>query len=131
MSEPIIFISNQKIKAGKFEDYKRHYQQTVELIKANKPGTLAHLAFSDKDGTNASIIHVFPDAESLEFHLQGAGDLAQKAFEFMDIVSIELYGRPSDAVLAGMQQIAGSGVELNLKPQNLGGYLRLKADRKT
>jgi len=131
MSAPIIFISNQKIKAGKFEDYKRHYQQTVELIKANKPGTLAHLAFSDEDGNHASIIHVFPDAQSLEFHLQGAGELAQKAFEYMDIVSIDIYGRPSDSVLAKMQQIAGSGVVLNLKPQNLGGYLRLEADRKS
>jgi hypothetical protein len=129
MSGPIVFISNQKIKAGKFEDYKQHYQQTVELIKVNKPGTVAHLAFSDEDGTNASIVHVFPDAESLEFHLQGAGELAEKAFEFMEIVSIDIYGRPSNAVLANMQQIAGSGVALNIKPQNLGGYLRLKTDR--
>jgi hypothetical protein len=131
MSGPIVFISNQKIKPCKFEEYQQHYQQTVELLKTNKPGTVAPLAFAAADGANASIIHVFPDAESLEFHLQGVDELAEKAFEYMEIISIDIYGRPSDSVLANMQQIAGSGVILNLKPYNLGGYLRLKADRKS
>lgn len=34
-----------------------------------------------------SIVHVFPDAESMELHLQGVDELAKKAFEFMEIVS--------------------------------------------
>ena len=59
--------------------------------------------------------------------MQGVGELAKKAFEFMEIVSFEIYGRPSDPVLEAMKQIAGSGVTLNIKPQPIGGYIRFKS----
>jgi hypothetical protein len=45
----------------------------------------------------------------------------------MEVISYEIYGRPSNSVLEQMQQFAGSGIELNLKLQNMGGYLRLKS----
>jgi hypothetical protein len=127
MSEPIVFISNRRIKEGKFDEYAQNYRQGVEMIEANKPGTVAHLAYANEDGTEASIVHVFPDAESMELHMQGVDELAKKAFEFMEIVSFEIYGKPSDSVLEAMKKIAGSGVTLNIKPQPVGGYIRLKS----
>jgi hypothetical protein len=127
MSAPIVFISNQRIKEGKLEEYQQYYRQVAEMTQAKKPGTVAHLAFANEDGTEASIVHVFPDAESMELHMQGVDELAQKAYEFMEIVSFVIYGRPSDMVLDTMRRIAGSGVALSVKPQNLGGYIRLKS----
>ena len=60
-------------------------------------------------------------------HMQGVDELAKKAFEFMDIVSFEIYGKPSNTVLDMMMQIAGSGVALRVKPQPIGGYIRLRS----
>ena len=74
-----------------------------------------------------SIVHIFPDAESMELQMQGVDELAKKAYEFMEIVSIVIYGRPSDTVLETMKKIAGSGVTLNIKPQPIGGYIRFKS----
>jgi quinol monooxygenase YgiN len=127
MSEPIVFISNQRIKEGKHDEYTQAYRQVAELTEANKPGTVAHLAYVNEDGTEASIVHVFPDAESMELHMQGVDELAKKAFEFMEIVSFEIYGKPSDTVLEAMKKIVGSGVTLNIKPQPVGGYIRFKS----
>jgi len=127
MSEPIVFISNQRIKNGKLEGYKHYYRQVAELTAANKPGTVAHLAYINEDGTEMSIIHIFPDAESMELHMRGVDELAKKAFEFMEIVSFEIYGKPSDMVLDMMMKIVGSGVALSIKPQRIGGYIRLKS----
>ncbi len=127
MSEPIVFISNQRIKEGKLDGYKQYYRQVAELTEANKPGTVAHLAYANEDGTAVSIVHIFPDAESMELHMLGVDELAKKAFEFMEIVSFEVYGRPSDTVLETMKKIAGSGVTLNIKPQPIGGYIRFKS----
>jgi uncharacterized protein YkuJ len=127
MSEPIVFISNQRIKEGKLDEYKQSYRENIGIIKADKPGTVAHLAYINEDGSEVSMVHVFPDAESMDLHMQGVGERAKKAFEFMEIISYEIYGRPSDTVLEMMQQIAGSGVVLNLKLQHMGGYLRLKS----
>ena len=126
MSNPIIFVSNQRIKAGKLEEYKKNYLQVAAMTEATKPGTAAHLAYLNEDGTKASIVHIFPDAESMELHMKGVDDLAKKAYQFMEIESFEIYGRPSDNILAGMMQIAGSGVTLEMKPQSVGGYIRLK-----
>ncbi len=127
MSGPIVFISNQRIKEGKLDEYTQAYRQVAELTEANKPGTVAHLAYVNKDGTEMSIVHIFPDAESMELHMQGVDELAKKAYEFMEIVSFEIYGKPSDTVLERMLKIAGSGVTLNIKPQPIGGYIRLKS----
>jgi len=127
MSEPIVFISNQRIKEGKLDEYTQAYRQVAELTEANKPGTVAHLAYVNEDGTEMSIVHVFPDAESMELHMQGVDELAKKAFEFMEIVSFEIYGKPSDTVLEAMKKIVGAGVTLNIKPQPIGGYIRLKS----
>ena len=127
MPNPIIFISNQRIKKGKLEDYKKNYLQVANMTEATKPKTAAHLAYLNEEGTKASIVHVFPDAESMEVHMKGVDELAKKAYQFMEIERFEIYGRPSDKILAGMMQIAGSGVTLDIKPQSVGGYIRLKS----
>jgi quinol monooxygenase YgiN len=129
MSEPIIFISNQRVKEGKLEGYKQYYRQVAEQAQANKPGTIAHIAYHNEEGTELSIIHIFPDAESMELHMKGVDELAKKAYEYVEILSFEIYGKPADAILERMLQIAGSGIALNIKPQLIGGYIRFKPEQ--
>jgi quinol monooxygenase YgiN len=126
MSEPIVFISNQRIKPGQLEGYKQYYQRVAEFTEANKPGTVVHLAYLNEAGTEATVVHVFPDAQAMEAHMRGIGKIAKKAAEFMEVVRWEIYGRPSNAVLEGMLKIAGPKVTLSIKTQPIGGYLRLK-----
>jgi quinol monooxygenase YgiN len=125
MSHPIVFISNQRIKPGKLDEYKQYYLKVAAFTEANKPGTVAHLGYINEAGTEATIVHVFSDAEAMEQHMRGVGKIAEKAGEFMELVSWELYGRPSRAVLEGMLKIAGPSVTLTIKPDPIGGYLRL------
>lgn len=126
MSEPIVFISHQRIKVGKLEGYKQNYREVAEFTEKSKPGTLAHLCYLSEDGTQATVVHVFPDAQALETHMKGVGEIAQKAYEFMEIVRFEIYGKPSDTILQAMLKIAGSGVTLSIQPQHVGGYLRFE-----
>ena len=127
MSEPIIFISNQRVKEGKLEGYKQYYRQVAEQAKANKPGTVAHIAYHNEEGSEMSIIHIFPNAEAMELHMKGVDKLAKKAYEYVEILSLEIYGKPADTVLERMVQIVGSGITLNIRPQLIGGYIRFKA----
>jgi quinol monooxygenase YgiN len=71
MSEPIVLISNQRIKEGKLDEYTQSYRENVEILMADKPGTVAHLAYVSEDGSEVSMVHVFPDAESMDLHFQG------------------------------------------------------------
>jgi quinol monooxygenase YgiN len=126
--EPIIFISHQRVKEGKLEGYKHYYQQVAEQAKANKPGTIAHIAYHNEEGSELSIIHVFSDAEAMELHMKGVNELAKKAYEYVEILSFEIYGNPAATLLERMMQIVGSRIALNIKPQLIGGYIRFKPE---
>ncbi len=128
MSQPIVFISHFKIKEGKLDDVKQLSQNVSEFIKTNKPGTVAFLQYTNKAGTELSIIHVFPDAESFDRHNEGAGERANKAFEFIVPTRREIYGLPSDQATGILTPPDGSGISLNRTPQIIGGYIRPKAE---
>jgi len=125
MSAPIVFISQNRVIEGKLDSLKEYYRQVAEMTEANKPGTLAHMAFLNEEGTEMSIVHLFPDAAAMERHMVGVDELARKARDFMESVRLEIYGTPSDRVLEMMRQAAGPGVALVVKPQSVGGYLRM------
>ena len=71
MSGPIVFISHQRVKEGKLDAYKQSYREYIGIIKAVKPGTVAHLAYVNEDGSEVTMVHVFPDAEAMDLHFQG------------------------------------------------------------
>lgn len=128
MSEPIVFISHFKVKEGKLDELKQLSRNVTEHIKASKPGTVAFLQYTNNEGTELSIIHIFPDAESFDRHNEGAGERANKAFEFIVPTRREIYGLPSDQAIAILTPPDGSGITLNQIPQIMGGYIRAKAD---
>ena len=128
MSAPIVFISRSKIKEGKLEGLKQHAQMMMELIQAEKPGTLAFLQYLNEDETELSIVHVFTDADAVDKHNEGVAERARGAFEFLEPISRELYGMPSEKTLAMMTGVRPPGapeIEVHHIPRVLGGYLRL------
>ena len=128
MSEPIVFISHFKIKEGKLDGLKQHAQMTREHIKADKPGTAAFLQFLNEEETELSIVHVFPDAEAYDRHLEGMAERAKGFFEFVEPLRRELYGMPNEQALRMSRPLDRSGMAFEHKPQFMGGYIRIKAE---
>ena len=126
MSEPIIFIAHQRIKPGKVEEYKQIYQEVGEWMQANKPQTAAHIAYISEDGTEASVVHIFPDAEAMEAHMRGVGEIARRAAEFMEITGFEVLGDPGEAILSAIQKAGGGSIPMQVMPRRVGGYIRMK-----
>ena len=124
MTGPIVFISHFKIKEGKLEDVKQLSENVSKFIEANKPGTAAFLQFTNADGSELSIIHVFPDADAFDKHNEGAGERSSKAFEFIVPTRREIYGIPSDQAMAILTPPEGSGIFINQMSQLVGGYIR-------
>ncbi|HSQ27452.1 MAG TPA: hypothetical protein VLM80_10050, partial [Anaerolineales bacterium] len=92
----------------------------------NKPQTSAHIAYVSEDGTKASVVHIFPNVEAMEQHMQNLGDLGTKAFMLMEIVGFDVYGTPSKMVLDSMLKMI-PGAKVTMRPQPAGGYIRLKS----
>lgn len=123
MSEPIVFISHFKLKEGKLDDLNQLHKKVTEQIRTNKPGTIVFLHCLNEDGTELRIIHVFPDADAFDKHVEGVDERAKAAFELVEPTSREIYGIPGDRVLEMLRPPDGSEIAFNSLPQPMGGYI--------
>jgi quinol monooxygenase YgiN len=128
MSEPIVFISHFMVKAGKLDALRQFAQATTAQIKAEKPDTLVFLQYLNQAGTEQSVIHVFPDADAMDRHSEGAMERAKSAFEFIELIGREVYGIPNEKALATLRPPDGSGIPLTFMLHYMGGYIRRKAE---
>jgi quinol monooxygenase YgiN len=125
MSGPIVFISRNRVKRGKLQEFELYYRMGAEKLGREKPGTVAFLAYASDDGAEVSIFHVFPNAEAMDHHMQGVVERSKEAFQFIESAGFEIYGAPSDDVLQMMKQIADSGLPVRIHSRLVGGYLHL------
>lgn len=128
MSEPIVVISNLRLKEGRFEEYKQFTRETTKWLETNRPRTLAILEYFSENSAELSIVIIFADADAMQVHMQGLGELPTKSFEYLEPVSLRIYGMPNEATLQMMKNIAVSEAAFNIRPQAIGGYIRLKAE---
>jgi quinol monooxygenase YgiN len=124
MTDPIVFISRNRIKEGKIDEFREHYRTSIAPIVANKPGTLVQLAYESEDLTEVTIIRLFPGADEMDSHLQGASERSKRTYEFIEPLSIEIYGTPSSDTLDILKEIAGSGISVSVNPRYIGGFIR-------
>jgi quinol monooxygenase YgiN len=125
MPGPIVFISHNDVKGGKLEGFRDAFAAVAEAMDAEKPGTVVFLAFAADDGSEVSVVHVFPDADAMGQHLQGVRERMGKAVEFIQTKGYEIYGAPSGPVLEAMRGFADAeGVPLHVRSDHIGGYLR-------
>ncbi len=125
MSDPIVLVSHLNVKEGKFEVFRQSSQEVFKMMEATKPGTLVHIGFANEEGSKVSFIHLFPDAQAMDDHMQGVEDRAAKAFEFLETTGYEIYGTPSAEAMRMMEQFAAAGIPLRIESKYFGGYMRL------
>lgn len=128
VSNPIVFISTHKIKAGKLEGLRQFMAQGEPRIKADKPGTVGFLAYINEAATQVKIVHIFPDGQAMVDHFEGAEERAGNAWEFVELQSFEVFGDAPQPLIQGLEQSAAEmGADLRLAPEFAAGYLRLAA----
>lgn len=126
MSGPIVFISHNRLRAGMLERFTDFYRSEIEVIKADKPGTLTHLAYVDEGGTEVTFVHVLADANAFDAHLQGVQARVDASRDFIESRGFEIYGAPTAATLKTMRGYATTNqVPLRILPAQVGGYIRL------
>lgn len=124
MSDPIVFISHNAVQEGKLGAFRDAFAGVAKALDAEKPGTVVYLAFAEEDGSEVSVVHVFPDADAMDQHLQGVQERMAKV-AFIQSKGYEIYGTPSEPVLGAMRGFAAAeGVPLRVQRDHLGGYLR-------
>ena len=126
MDGPFIFIGTHRIKDGKLEEFKEDAVALAKLVEEQEPQLLAFNFFFNEDETEATIIQVHPDADSMLVHMSVAEKhITKGAEELLETKGIQLYGPPNDAVLGMIAQLSQSGVPITVKPIHLAGFTRL------
>jgi len=128
MADPIVFISRNRVREGRLDDFTKHYRDSVPTTEAAKPGTLVQLAYVNEDATEVTIVRVFPSAEAMDLQLQGADTRSKVAYQFIEPTGIEIYGTPSDLTMEMIHKVAGSGIAVSINPQFIGGFTRIKSE---
>jgi hypothetical protein len=120
----IVFISRNRVKEGMLDDFIRHYQASIPPVESGKPGTLVQLAYFDPQTAELVIVRVFASPEAMDLHLQGADQRSKAAYLYIEPTGVEVYGAPNAYALEMLRKVAGTGVEVRLSPQNVGGFVR-------
>lgn len=115
MSEPIVFIDSSEILEGKLEELKTAMKELVEFVQANEPRPIAYDVYFNEGGTRMTVVQVHPDSASMEFHMRVAGPAFPKFAELIKLLTMDVYGKPSDDLLEQMRtkaQMLGSATVL-------------------
>jgi quinol monooxygenase YgiN len=129
MAEPFIFIGTHRLQEGKLEDFEKAFAGLVEVVEAKEPQMIAFNGYVSQDGTEVAVVQVHPDVASMQTHMQVAHEHITDAYMNLigETTSIQVFGDLSDEARAIMQQLAGPGVPLHVKPSGLGGFTRSSA----
>ncbi len=132
MSQPFIYIGTYRLNEGQLEAFKQTCGGLVEFVESNEPRMIAFNIYANADGTEASVVQVHPDADSMLFHMQLLHEHIASAYDedsALDVTtSNQIYGTPSEAVLEMIRQF-DPGVPLIVKPHPLGGFTRSAAEQ--
>lgn len=131
MSSPFIFIATNRLKPGRLERERTRVPGLVEFIEANEPRLIAFNEFVNDAGDEVTVVQIHPDAASMEAHMEIVRERAQEAYaETLEAtVRIQVFGRPTEGILETLRQQAGSGVDISVNGEHLGGFIRSSAER--
>src|SRR3954452_19291419 len=111
MPSPFIFIATNRLRTGKLARERARVPGLVEFIEANEPRVIAFNEYVNEAGDEVTVVQVHPDAASMEAHNDIARERARAAYaETIEAtVRIQVFGRPTPAVLDVLREQAGSG----------------------
>jgi hypothetical protein len=112
MSQPLVYIDVSEVREGALDELKGAIKELAGFIEANEPQLISYCAFISDDGTRMTVMHVHPDAASLDYHMDVAGPRFGRFKDLVRLLSIHVYGEPSDKALAQLHdkaRLLGSG----------------------
>jgi hypothetical protein len=92
--------TKQRIREGEIQTCRAALvaQQLMVFAALDSPPR-GYMTYLNEEETELSIVHLFPDAGAMDRHMIRVDELARKARGFMESVSLDIYGTPSDRIL--------------------------------
>jgi hypothetical protein len=129
MSEPIVYLDHSAIRSPDVEGLRQAVTNLTEFVRAREPQLLVYGFAIDEALATLRVVAVHPDSASLATHLAIGGPEFRKVGAFIDLQLIDIFGRPSAAVLKQLEQKAAMlGASARVSVHELtSGFERLTA----
>lgn len=104
----------------------RRIPQLVEFIREREPQLIAYDFYFDEEGRHMTGVSVHPDSDSLLLHIEVSRPAFREFADLIDLYSMEVYGRPNDAVISLLEDRAamlGEGAQVVVHDRHA-GFLR-------
>jgi hypothetical protein len=112
MSQPIVYVDKSEVRVGQLDNLKLAMSDLVRFVEGNEPRLVAYNVYFNEDGTRMTVLHITPDSAALEFHMKVAGPRFPPIGAFINMLAIDVYGRPDASLVEQLQrksEMLGSG----------------------
>lgn len=112
MAPRIVYVDRSRVRDRKFKELKPAMADLVEFVEANEPEILAYDVYFHTDEDRMTVVHMHADQATLEYHMEVAGPKFPPIGEFIELESIDVYGRLSEDLVQRLRDKAsglGSG----------------------
>ncbi|WP_431041373.1 hypothetical protein ACQUSR_05405 [Streptomyces sp. P1-3] len=132
MAEPLYYVDRSDIREGRLAEVRNGMRDLAAFVESREPRLIAYHFFIDESGATMTVVAVHPDSASMELHLELGGPRFRAFAALIRMRAIDVYGRPSPAVVDRLRQKAemlGGGTVTLHTPQ--AGFSRWQARRDT
>src|SRR4029453_14513056 len=103
MDDFTAFLDTSDVQPGKLEDLKVEMAGLADFVKANEPRIISYSVHFSAGVSPMGGLQFHPDVASLEFPLEVAGPKFPPVAPFVKLRSIEIFGQPSQALMAQLE----------------------------
>ena len=123
---PLIFIATNRLKAGALDAERSRVPELVSFVEREEPRVIGFNEYVNDVGDEVTVVQIHPDAASFEKHMGVIADHARRAYEetLDPTVRIQVFGDLPESMAASLREQAGTGVEIIVNAEHLGGFLR-------
>ena len=112
MDNFIAYLDTSEVRPGKLDELKEAMAGLAAFVEQNEPQILSYCVYFSEDGGTMKVMHLHSDLASLELHLKVAGAKFPPVAPLITMKSIEVFGRPSEDLLARLRakaRLLGTG----------------------
>jgi hypothetical protein len=101
--DPLVYVDRSDIRSGKLSELEAAARRLVEHVAINERRALSYGIYFSADRSTMTVVHVHADSESLEQLMALIAPVLAPFRDLLELRSIDVYGSPSDAVIAQLR----------------------------
>jgi len=113
----LIYVDTSNVRDGALAELKWAIEELAAYVGNAQRRMLAYSAFFSDDGRRMTVVHVHPDAASLDDFMTLAGSRFERFAELLALKAIDVYGQPTDDALRRLREkaslLGGNGVAVH------------------